>query len=512
MHTKQEIILKWHREKKSQNSIVAELGIHKKTVRRYIEEFKARLAESPDEPELALSKVLSDPPRYDTSNRSKRKLTLQVTKIIDSLLEENEQKRRKGLFKQLLKNRDIHRHLVEQGISIGYTTVSTYISSQKGKNTHREAFIRQHYEPGVVCEFDWAEIRLEINGKEGRYYMAAFTSAFSNYRYARIYTRQDTLAFLESHAAFFAHTGALYSQMVYDNMRVAVARFTGPEKQPTEALLQLRAHYQFTHRFTNFYRGNEKGHVERSVEYVRRRSFGIKSSFGSLQEAQNWLDQKLGEINQTRQQLTGKTALALFEEEKKVMPAAPIPMECAQWVQLRVDKYATVSYRTNRYSVPDHLVGAFVTVKVRTDQLQIFDDQQCLAIHTRSYDTHEWIININHYLETFKRKPGALAGSVALASSGYLKELFVAYFQDAPREFIGLLSYCLEHQITDQRLSQVVQRLHSSGVRQITAAKIEVLLGNKTAETPSVPATQTTQMALSQLNQISSLLNSSYHE
>lgn len=508
MYTKQEIILKSHREGKSIRAIARELGISRDTVAKYIKEFESRLSKS-SSPDVAIGEQLSTAPRYDTSNRTKRKLTSEIIKIIDVLLEENEKKRREGLRKQILKNSDIHEHLKDQGFDIGYTTVCTYISSQKGKSSKREAFIRQQYQPGTVCEFDWGEIRLTIDGKPGRYYLAVFTSAYSNYRFAQVFSRQDTLAFLESHTAFFAHTNVVFGQMVYDNMRVAIARFTGAEKEPTEALLQLRGHYQFTHRFANFYRGNEKGHVERSVEHVRRKSFGAKHEFRTMEEAQAWLGKKLVNINKARQQLTGKTAIELFEQEKKVLPAAPNPMECAELGSLRVDKYATVSYKTNRYSVADHLVGAFITVKVKADQLELFDDQQLVALHIRSYGKHEWIIDINHYLETFKRKPGALAGSVALASSKYLKELFEAHFQDTPREFINLLSYCRQHEITDQRLSEVIERLHKSGVRQITAAKIEVLLGNKVEDKSLLPppSSQTTQMAVAQLQQISSLLN-----
>ena len=77
----------------------------------------------------------------------------------------------------------------------------------------------------------------------------------------------------ESHVVFFAHTKAWYDQMVDDNMRVAIARFTDYEKESTEALLQLRGHYQFKHRFTDTYRGDEKGHFERSLEYVRRKAW-----------------------------------------------------------------------------------------------------------------------------------------------------------------------------------------------------------------------------------------------
>lgn len=73
--------------------------------------------------------------------------------------------------------------------------------------------------------------------------------------------------------------------MVYDNMRAAVARFIGKhEKEHTRALLQLKGHYQYSHRFCNAYSGKEKGHIERSEEYIRRKAFGIKSEFSSFEQ------------------------------------------------------------------------------------------------------------------------------------------------------------------------------------------------------------------------------------
>ena len=62
--------------------------------------------------------------------------------------------------------------------------------------------------------------------------------------------------------------------MVYDSMKVAVRRFVGyGAKEATAGLLSLSTYCLFRCRFCNVCRGNEKGHVEQSVEYVRRKSF-----------------------------------------------------------------------------------------------------------------------------------------------------------------------------------------------------------------------------------------------
>lgn len=120
-----------------------------------------------------------------------------------------------------------------QGHEIGYTTVCNYIMQKENRQRRKEAYIRQAYRAGETCEFDWGEIKLNIAGKRRSLQLAVFTSAYSNYRYAFIYERQDTLAFMESHVRFFQIIGGVYREMVYDNMRVAVAGFVGTSRKRT---------------------------------------------------------------------------------------------------------------------------------------------------------------------------------------------------------------------------------------------------------------------------------------
>src|SRR5690554_4827895 len=461
MYTKQAIILDHFRDGKSERWIARALGISRKTVRKYLGEHEAALA-SGSCPETAHSENLSRLPVYRMSSaRVKLKLTGDITAAIDGLLARNEQKRRQGLGKQLLKKKDILEELHRQGFDIGYTTVCNYIARKENRPSVQEAFIRQVYQAGDTCEFDWGEIKLFIGGQRRVLQLAVFTSAYSNYRWAFIYERQDTLSFMEAHVRFLEACGGVFREMVYDNMRVAVSRFVGLyEKEPTRALLQLRGHYGFCHRFCNVYRGNEKGHVERSVEYVRRKAFAPKDSFADLSEAQQWLDATLTRLGDTVQQGTGRSAAELFLEEKSALLVHPgMGLVCSEQVQLRVDKYATVSYRTNRYSVPDHLVGEFVDVSVRSRQLHIHAGDKRVAVHERSYQKHSWNIQIEHYLSTFRKKPGALAGSQALAGSRYLKGLYGEYFRGEARGFIELLAYCREHAVSGERLEESVKRL-----------------------------------------------------
>lgn len=94
-----------------------------------------------------------------------------------------------------------------------------------------------------------------------------------------LFRSQDTPAFQQSHAEFFHYCKVTFHTMVYDNMKVAVKKFVGlHEKEPTEVLMQLSIYYGFKFRFCNIASGNEKGHVERSAEFIRRKAFCHKDA------------------------------------------------------------------------------------------------------------------------------------------------------------------------------------------------------------------------------------------
>lgn len=493
VETNHQIILLYFREGLSLRKIANQLKISRKTVKARIteyERFKSKPVNDQLSPGSSKSRYLTSGPAYDISKRHKRRLSNEITDIIDVCLEENEVKKLEGRTKQQLKKIDIHEKILSAGYAIGYTTVCNYISARSTQV--REAFIKQGYGEGSVCEFDWAEVKIRLAGKYRRYYLAVFTSAFSNYRYALLFQRQDSLAFKEAHICFYEHIGGVYHQMVYDNMRVAVALFVGKtEKTPTEGLLQLSRWYQYQWRFCNTAKGNEKGHVERSVEYVRRKVFGFKEDFEDFAEAHDYLQQRVAELNARSASAGQMSPVVKLETERQGLYTHPGRMECFTAENLRVDKYATICFGTNKYSIPDHLVGRMVFVKIYSEWLKIYDTNGVVCEHKRCYDRFGWQIDLNHYLYTLQRKPGAMAGSVALKQApGWLKDMYVQHFIHDSRSFIELLQYCQLNATSDKRLIACVERLSHQSHCHIMASHVVALLGNQ-PDTPVADDAQT---------------------
>lgn len=485
VETNHQVILLFYREGLSLRQIAKKLKIHRRTVKARIdqyERFKASPISDQDRPKSLLNQYLRTGSVYDTANRKKRKLSEEIIAIIDKFLQENEAKRLDGRMKQRLKKIDIHEQILSAGYSISYTIVCDYIRTKVLQS--QEAFIRQGYAEGSCCEFDWAEVKIKVDGKFKRYYLAVFTSAFSNYRYALLFQHQDSLAFKEAHICFFEHTGGVYQLMVYDNMRVAIASFVGKtDKIPTEALLQLSRWYQYQWRFCNIAKGNEKGHVERSVEYVRRKVFGFKDSFKTLAEAQDYLLCRVSELNERPGTDQRDSSAAKLELERTGLYAHPGRMECFAGENYKVDKYSTISIGTNRYSVPDHMIGKMVFAKIYSQQIKIYDTENVLCNHNRLYERFSWKIDLNHYLVTLGRKPGAVAGSIALKQAPkWLQVMYSNHFVHHSRSFIELLQYCQQNNIGSQQMSNCVSKLARQSHDGVSASHVMALLGNQPEE------------------------------
>ena len=96
LNKKQDVILKYIREGKSQRQISKETGICRETIRKYIKNYEDRLLNVNENlDEVGKTDIIDDitsKPKYSSSSRSKRALTDDVIERIAQFLKENEQK------------------------------------------------------------------------------------------------------------------------------------------------------------------------------------------------------------------------------------------------------------------------------------------------------------------------------------------------------------------------------------------------------------------------------------
>jgi transposase-like protein len=482
---KQKIILEAILEGKTQRQIARDMKISRTTIAKYIKNYEASKSKLMGCDDIKIKEDITAPPRYNSAARVKVKLTDEIIEQIHIYLKENEEKRATGRSKQQKKKIDILEALHEKGHDLGYTTVCNAVSEIEKRQ--KEAFIRQHYSWGDCSEFDWGYVKLIIAGIPKTVHMGAFTTAKGNWRYADIFYSQKMENFLYLHAEFFESAGGVYREIVYDNLKTAVAKFVGKNfKKPTDELLKLSIYYNFNFRFCNIGAGHEKGRIERSVEYIRRRVFSKRDSFLSIDEARQYLRQELIKLNLKGQILeNGRSGQSMLEEEKGYLLPLPPKYDTARICERRIGKYSCFEIDTCFYSVPDTYVGQFVFVKAYPQKIIAYYGQEEIAAHKRRFGQFEWSIKIEHYRQTFLKKPGALANSLALMQAApELKEIYTSYYIGSEKDFIELLEVVAENGL--DKVSLAIEKLVSINCMSINTDKIKLLVQRDEAKIVSI--------------------------
>lgn len=427
-------VIRLKNEGNSNREAARQTGLNRETVSKYWEEYKRKRQEltqkGVDADEKQIQEEITKEPKYDASNRKARKYTDKIETRLKEILES--EKHKDVLLgsghKQKMTNKQIFEVLQVEGYDIGSCTVNNALARLRSKQ--KQVFIRQQYEFCDRVEYDFGEVRLIIGGELKICHMAVFASTAGKFRWCKIYTNQKKPVFMDSHVKFFEFVGGSYKEVVYDNMKNVVTKFIGKnEKELNEDLIKMSVYYGYKINVTNCFSGNEKGTVEKSVDVLRTELFAVNYTFNTLDDAQIYVDSKLGKLNEN----------SLLEEEKKcLLPYMP-PLELAQLATAKVDKTSLISVDCVKYSVPEWLVGETVFVKKYHDEIRIFWQNKEVCRHRREFGKDKLVIEIMHYLNTFLRKPGAVNNSIALKSVPKLKAIFDTYYSKKPRLFIEIL-------------------------------------------------------------------------
>ncbi|WP_280385931.1 Mu transposase domain-containing protein [Nocardia wallacei] len=110
-----------------------------------------------------------------------------------------------------------------------------------------------------------------------------------------------------------------------------------------------------------------------------------------------------------------RTIGEMFAAEAGLLrPLPDEPFETGRWFAPRVDRYAQISVRTNKYSVPVRFIERQVRVLLHASELVVYDGPTEIARHERLLAKGGSRLELDHYLEGLLRKPGALPGATAL--------------------------------------------------------------------------------------------------
>ena len=182
-----------------------------------------------------------------------------------------------------------------------------------------------------------------------------------------------------------------------------------------------------------------------------------------LREANEHLAIQLDKLNKKSIKGQSKSIIENFELESQNFASLPRSRyEISVAARCKIDKYHTIQIGTNIYSVPEQIRSKVANVKIYPTSIQILDDNNNVAAdHERKHAKGQWVIDINHYWTSLRKKPGALQSSVALNQADELiRHIFDKYFQANPRDFIEIIFYCRNNQIGMRQLAITLEKHH----------------------------------------------------
>jgi len=354
----------------------------------------------------SVKRVLIDYRTYDEKKSRKR---------IGSILDEYESFILEILTKYpLITGSRIYQMLKERGYSgVSSGLVRMKISTMRPRKQH-EAFIKLKTLSGEEGQVDWADFGKVTVGKAERR-LSAFVLTLSHSRmiYLRFFYSQGMREFLQGFVEAFEFFNGVPKRILLDNLRSGVTDRVSSFINYNEQFLSLSKHYCFEPHAVGIRKGNEKGKVERSIQYIRS-SFFSGREFENIEklniEALNWC---LNEAPQRNWQIDNRIKISeSFEEERsKLIPLPKNPFYSYDKKIVSVGKTPYVRYDLNDYSVPSKYVMRKLDLCAGENTIEIYDGINKIAEHLRSYGKQDVIEKTDHIKDILKYKKRAIQGS-----------------------------------------------------------------------------------------------------
>jgi hypothetical protein len=269
---------------------------------------------------------------------------------------------------------------------------------------------------------DFHDLWVILGGVKTKTALFTMRLSYSGRSAHRAFLTQGQEAFLEGHVYALERLGGVpYDKVRYDNLNSAVKQVQfGRSRQENERGVTFRSHYGFESWYCQpgHEGSHEKGGVEGEGGRFRRNHCVPMPVVDSIEEL-NALLEAADDVDDVRRISNRSTSVghdwALEQTLLRRLPDESF--DTALTLTPRVDRYAQVMVRCNQYSVPARFIGHRLRVKLSASVVTVYDRNSVVARHQRAVGKGAKVLDLDHYLEILRRKPGALPGATALAQA-----------------------------------------------------------------------------------------------
>lgn len=325
--------------------------------------------------------------------------------LVDAILDADEHAPKK----QRHTATQVFRRLVQEHHYPGsYDQVRRYLQARR--RDRLATFVPLDHPPGRRCEADFGHIHVDLPDGRRLVPVLILTWSYSNTPFAIALPTERTEAILHGMTEAFPFFGGVPHEVWWDNpTTVAIQIGRGRERTLHPRYAALCSHYSFAGRFCLPATPQEKPRVENRVKDLERMWATPVPQVKDLAELNEHLRRC---CLQARDRTCGSNSETVGVRFARDLAAAgPLPIrafEACVFDTGSVDKYQTVAFDGNRYSVPRRSAFQSVTVKGFVDHVEIVAGHQVVATHPRTYDRRQRVLNPLHFLAILEQKPATL--------------------------------------------------------------------------------------------------------
>ena len=275
------------------------------------------------------------------------------------------------------------------GLEVPYSTLTYWVRRRQLREPPPRVG-RYAFAPGEEMQHDTSPHRLQVGTTQVTAQCAGLILGFSRYAFIQYYprfTRFEAQVFLQE---AFTFLGGTCGRCTIDNTSVLVAAGSGPGALIAAPMEQFAARYgvQFVPHAIGH--ADRKAHVERLFHYVEHNFLPGRTFSDWLDlnaQARAWCETV---ANQKVKRSLGTSPRAAFAQERPALQPLPLHQPPVCLIAHRVvDTEGYVHLETNRYSVPERLLGKAVEVHQHFETVVIYAQGREVARHPRAIGQRE---------------------------------------------------------------------------------------------------------------------------
>jgi transposase len=277
----------------------------------------------------------------------------------------------------------------ERGQTVPYSTLTRWVRREQLRKTPERSG-EYTFEPAEEMQTDTSPHKITVGEKTLTAQCAALILAYSRRLYMQYYPRFGRLEakhFLLEAVRFM--DGAC-ARCVIDNSSVILAGGAGEEAimaPEMQAFARTLGFAFMAHRVGD---PDRKGRIERSFSWIETNFLPGRTfrDFTDLNaQALTWCREVANAKPKRALGMSAEAAYVLEKPHLKPLPAVLPPVY--EVIERVADLSGFVSVDTNRYSVPDRLIGQAVSVYKYPAELQVFHRGKLIATHPRILDRRD---------------------------------------------------------------------------------------------------------------------------